>query len=73
MYTSLFSFQWYCHFDDDMYVNVPQLSNVLRQYDPEKPWYISSKTRNVVSALLFVCIALAHYVHINLLGSNQGT
>ncbi|XP_065885710.1 beta-1,3-N-acetylglucosaminyltransferase radical fringe-like isoform X2 [Dysidea avara] len=46
-YKEMKSFQWYCHFDDDMYVNVPQLSNVLRQYDPEKPWYISSKTRNV--------------------------
>ena len=38
----LFSFQWYCHFDDDMYVNVPELSNLLQQYDPGKPYYIGS-------------------------------
>ncbi|XP_065900824.1 beta-1,3-N-acetylglucosaminyltransferase manic fringe-like isoform X1 [Dysidea avara] len=36
------SFQWYCHFDDDMYVNVPELSNLLQQYDPGKPYYIGS-------------------------------
>ena len=36
------SFQWYCHFDDDMYVNVPELSNLLRQYNPGKPIYIGS-------------------------------
>ncbi|XP_065907341.1 beta-1,3-N-acetylglucosaminyltransferase lunatic fringe-like isoform X2 [Dysidea avara] len=33
-------YQWYCHFDDDVYVNVPQLSHVLQQYDPHKPFYI---------------------------------
>jgi len=33
-------YQWYCHFDDDIYVNVPQLSSVLQQYDPSKPYYI---------------------------------
>ncbi|XP_065903066.1 beta-1,3-N-acetylglucosaminyltransferase manic fringe-like [Dysidea avara] len=33
-------YQWYCHVDDDEYVNVPQLSHVLQQYDPSKPYYI---------------------------------
>ncbi|XP_065889885.1 beta-1,3-N-acetylglucosaminyltransferase lunatic fringe-like [Dysidea avara] len=33
-------YQWYCHVDDDIYVNVPQLSHVLQQYDPSKPYYI---------------------------------
>ena len=35
-----FRYQWFCHFDDDMYVNVPALGRLLRQYDPHKPYYI---------------------------------
>ena len=34
------SYQWFCHFDDDVYVNVPQLSKLLQQYDPHQPYYI---------------------------------
>ncbi|XP_065891470.1 beta-1,3-N-acetylglucosaminyltransferase manic fringe-like isoform X2 [Dysidea avara] len=34
------SFQWFCHVDDDIYVNVPQLSKLLKQYDPRLPFYI---------------------------------
>ncbi|XP_065900892.1 beta-1,3-N-acetylglucosaminyltransferase manic fringe-like [Dysidea avara] len=36
------SFQWFCHFDDDMYVNVPELSSFLRQHDPAVPYYVGS-------------------------------
>ena len=35
-----FSYQWFCHIDDDVYVNVPQLSHQLQQFDPHKPYYI---------------------------------
>ena len=34
------SYQWFCHIDDDMYVNVLQLSQFLQLYDPHKPYYI---------------------------------
>ncbi|XP_065898738.1 beta-1,3-N-acetylglucosaminyltransferase manic fringe-like isoform X2 [Dysidea avara] len=34
------SYQWFCHFDDDVYVNVPQLSKLLQQYDPHQPYYL---------------------------------
>ena len=37
-----FSYQWYCHIDDDIYVNIPQLSQLLQQYNPEKPYYIGN-------------------------------
>ncbi|XP_065906605.1 beta-1,3-N-acetylglucosaminyltransferase manic fringe-like isoform X1 [Dysidea avara] len=33
-------YQWFCHFDDDMFVNVPALSNLLSKYDPRDPLYI---------------------------------
>ena len=34
------SYQWFCHCDDDMYINIPQLSQYLLQHDPHKPYYI---------------------------------
>ena len=35
-------YQWFCHADDDAYVNVPKLSRLLQQYDPHKPCYIGN-------------------------------
>jgi len=35
-----YSYQWYCHIDDDVYVNIPQLSQLLQKYDPNQPQYI---------------------------------
>lgn len=32
--------RWFCHFDDDNYVNVPQLVQLLRDYDPLEDWYL---------------------------------
>ncbi|XP_011559940.3 fringe glycosyltransferase [Plutella xylostella] len=32
--------KWFCHFDDDNYVNVPRLVEELRKYDPMRPWYL---------------------------------
>ena len=32
--------QWWCHFDDDNFVNVMSLSQLLQQYDPARPWYL---------------------------------
>ena len=34
------SYQWFCHLDDDMYVNILQLSQLLQQYDSHKPYYV---------------------------------
>ena len=37
MYSGSFSLhRWFCHFDDDSYVNIPVLVKTLRQYNPEK-------------------------------------
>ncbi|XP_065900965.1 beta-1,3-N-acetylglucosaminyltransferase radical fringe-like isoform X2 [Dysidea avara] len=38
-------YQWFCHFDDDAYLNVPQLGQLLQKYDPHQPHYIGSKWR----------------------------
>ena len=34
-------FRWFCHFDDDIYVNVPALVATLGKYNPtEERWYL---------------------------------
>ncbi len=33
-------FRWFCHFDDDNYVNVPQLVRMLQKYDWTDDWYL---------------------------------
>ncbi|XP_065890669.1 beta-1,3-N-acetylglucosaminyltransferase lunatic fringe-like [Dysidea avara] len=40
-------YQWYCHFDDDMYVNIPALGKLLEQYDPHQPYYIGRWPKEV--------------------------
>ena len=32
--------QWWCHFDDDNYVNVAALLDTLDKYEADKPWYL---------------------------------
>ncbi|XP_034251595.1 fringe glycosyltransferase [Thrips palmi] len=32
--------KWFCHFDDDNYVNVPRLVRVLGDYSPQQDWYL---------------------------------
>ena len=33
-------FRWFCHFDDDNYVNLPALIRTLKEYDPKEDWYL---------------------------------
>ena len=33
-------FRWFCHFDDDNYVNIPALVKKLTQFDPSKDWFL---------------------------------
>ncbi|GFR07393.1 fringe glycosyltransferase [Trichonephila clavata] len=32
--------KWFCHFDDDNYVNVPRLVKLLQTYNPQEDWYL---------------------------------
>ncbi|XP_077291970.1 fringe glycosyltransferase [Arctopsyche grandis] len=32
--------KWFCHFDDDNYVNVPRLVRLLQDYNPQRDWYL---------------------------------
>ena len=32
--------RWWCHFDDDNFVNVDSLSRLLSRHDPALPWYL---------------------------------
>jgi len=32
--------RWFCHVDDDNYVNVPALDELLKMYNPIGDWYL---------------------------------
>ncbi|XP_059480557.1 fringe glycosyltransferase [Neocloeon triangulifer] len=32
--------KWFCHFDDDNYVNIPKLLSTLGKYSPQEDWYL---------------------------------
>ncbi|KAK7868832.1 hypothetical protein R5R35_003666 [Gryllus longicercus] len=32
--------KWFCHVDDDNYVNVPRLLKLLGQFNPQEDWYL---------------------------------
>ncbi|XP_045473243.1 fringe glycosyltransferase [Harmonia axyridis] len=32
--------KWFCHFDDDNYVNIPRLVDFLGDYNPREDWYL---------------------------------
>lgn len=36
----LFACRWFCHFDDDNYVNIPRLVDLLNDYSPSVDWYL---------------------------------
>ena len=42
--------KWFCHFDDDIYVNVKELLKLLSQYDSSKPYYIGRNPRGPLGA-----------------------
>ena len=40
-YHSVALCRWFCHFDDDVYVNMRELVTLLRRYDPSsEPIYL---------------------------------
>ncbi|XP_039747304.1 LOW QUALITY PROTEIN: fringe glycosyltransferase [Pararge aegeria] len=38
--------KWFCHFDDDNYVNVPRLLAVLQKYNHQEDWYLGKTSVN---------------------------
>ncbi|XP_075984203.1 fringe glycosyltransferase-like [Anticarsia gemmatalis] len=36
--------KWFCHFDDDNYVNVPRLLDVLQKYHWKQYWYLGKRS-----------------------------
>lgn len=40
----LSTYQWFCHFDDDQYVNIKKLEEYLSQFDFTKPYYIGKNS-----------------------------
>lgn len=39
-------YRWFCHVDDDNYVNVPSLVQLLQQYNHVEDWYIGRPSLN---------------------------
>lgn len=39
--------RWFCHFDDDNYVNVKQLTTLLQDYNPQEDWYLGKISTNI--------------------------
>ena len=58
----LHSYQWYCHVDDDVYVNVPQLSHFLQQYDSHKPYYLGKWPGKQRGGEVEIVVSVASYV-----------
>jgi len=55
----LYRYQWFCHFDDDdVYVNIKQLSNLLQKYDYNKPYYIGRWPQEMRHMQQFVQVIL---------------
>ena len=40
MFLFVLLFRWFCHVDDDTYVNIPALVNLLQQYNHTEDWYL---------------------------------
>ena len=52
--------KWYCHFDDDVYVNVEGLSKLLSQYDSSMPYYIGRNPRGPYGMKVHMCIMICY-------------
>jgi hypothetical protein len=37
-------FRWFCHFDDDQYVNVPGLLRKLADFPADQSWYLGKNS-----------------------------
>lgn len=37
-------FRWFCHFDDDNYVNTQALVKILQKYNHQNDWYLGKRT-----------------------------
>ena len=60
--------RWFCHFDDDNYVNVPSLVDKLNQFDYRQDWYLGKPSLPEPLEILDrdnnkqVIIAFLHYL-----------
>ena len=39
-----FCYRWFCHFDDDNYVNTARLAELLSGYNPQEDWYLGKNS-----------------------------
>ena len=40
----LLCFRWFCHFDDDNYVNTARLGELLSSYSAQEDWYLGKNS-----------------------------
>lgn len=59
--------QWFCHVDDDVYVNVEQFKRLLLHYDPVKPYYVGRHWRAALGRTVRSCCTCVHiYLHVRI-------
>lgn len=56
-------FRWFCHFDDDNYLNVEQLQQLLSEYDSSSLWYLGKPS---VASPLEIKLSEVSYVLIEM-------
>lgn len=42
-----FNLRYWCHFDDDQYVNIPRLVEVLKGYPSTQDWYLGKPSQTI--------------------------
>jgi len=50
-----FRYKWWCHFDDDVYVNVRNLLDVLHKHNPSDPVNIGKKSMQYMKVNILSC------------------
>lgn len=72
--------RWFCHFDDDNYVNVPRLVKLLDEYSPTVDWYLGKPSisspleihLDSVSCDLFYCFAFSYLFFLHIFQYSRG-
>lgn len=70
-----FFFRWFCHVDDDNYVNVPALDELLKMYNPIGDWYLGRTStpkplRIQVCFILYVLMCSTYYISARVMSVN---
>lgn len=55
-------FRWWCHFDDDNYVNVPRLVSILSEYSASQEWYLGKPSISSPLEIFLDNVSMNHFI-----------